>query len=93
MILLRFAERTKTSKFVDKHSSIQLEKLNIFQILILYGGILVLFTFMIIHSNNFDIISAGGGISICLVLCRQIVIFLENQKKSLSINTFIKRMR
>jgi len=80
MILLSFAGRTKTSKFVVKHSSIQLEKLNIVQILTPYGGILVLFTFMIIHSNNFDIISVGCGISICFVLFRQIVIVLENQK-------------
>lgn len=35
---------------------------------------------MVFHSNSFDIISAGCGISICLVLIRQIVIVLENQK-------------
>ncbi|KQS15363.1 hypothetical protein ASF99_13055 [Exiguobacterium sp. Leaf187] len=80
IILLSFAGRTKTSKFVIKHSSIQLEKLNIFQVLIPYSGILFLFTFMVFHSNSFDIISAGCGISICLVLIRQIVIVLENQK-------------
>lgn len=80
MILLSFAGRTKNFKFAIEHSPIQLEKLNIVQVLIPYGGILILFTFMIFHSTNFDIISAGCGISICLVLVRQIVIVLENQK-------------
>lgn len=80
MILLSFAGITKTSKFVIDHPPIKLEKLNIIQVLIPYGGIIVLFTFMIFHSTSFDIISAGCGISICLVLVRQIVIILENQK-------------
>lgn len=56
------------------------KRLTIFQIVTPYGGALILFIFMGLHSEGVDIITIGSGLSILLVFIRQIMIIFENQR-------------
>lgn len=56
------------------------KRLTFFQIVTPYGGALILFIFMGLHSEGVDIITIGSGLSILLVFIRQIMIIFENQR-------------
>lgn len=80
MIILGFAGLQQQPENKTEESSSHFEKLTIFQMLTPYSGVLILFVFMGFHSRNFDIVTIGSGLSILLVIMRQILIILENQK-------------
>ncbi|SNZ03364.1 PAS domain S-box-containing protein/diguanylate cyclase (GGDEF) domain-containing protein [Terribacillus aidingensis] len=45
-----------------------------------YISVTILFAFMMQHSSKFDAITVGSGLSILLVISRQLIIIRENQK-------------
>lgn len=80
MILLSFAGLQSNLDQKNIDSPKEIERLNVFQMLTPYGGVLILFVFMGFHSTNFDIVTMGSGLSILLVIIRQILIIFENHK-------------
>lgn len=80
-LLIGIAGRlTIHSDSTAEQSPESVKRLTIFQIVTPYGGALILFIFMGIHSEGIDIITIGSGISIILVFIRQITIIFENQR-------------
>lgn len=80
MIVLAFAGLQHQPNTICTTSTTHPEKLNIFQMLTPYGGVLILFVFMGFHSRSFDIVTVGSGLSILLVITRQVLIIVENHK-------------
>ncbi|WP_214894255.1 diguanylate cyclase [Exiguobacterium sp. H66] len=80
-LLIGIAGRlTIHSDSTAEQSPESVKRLTIFQIVTPYGGALILFIFMGLHSEGIDIITIGSGISIILVFIRQITIIFENQR-------------
>ncbi|HSI67141.1 MAG TPA: DUF4084 domain-containing protein [Planococcus sp. (in: firmicutes)] len=58
----------------------QLRKVDVFQLAFPYIGVAILFIFMGSRTNEVDVITIGSGLSIFLVIIRQILMILENQR-------------
>lgn len=56
------------------------QQLDAFRLSLPYVNVLILFVFMGSRSTGIDIVTIGSGISILLVILRQILIILENQQ-------------
>lgn len=80
LMILAFAGIQHQPDTKSTRSAHHPESLNIFQLLTPYGGVLILFIFMGFHSRSFDIVTVGSGLSILLVITRQVFIIIENHK-------------
>lgn len=80
MMLLGLSGLLHSSSKPPIESELLISRMNIFQLLTPYGGVLVLFLFMGLHSNGMDSVTIGSGLSIVLVIVRQVLMILENQR-------------
>ena len=80
MLLLGLSGLLHTSSSAAVQSEMIVARMNLVQIVMPYGGVLVLFLFMGLHSTGFDSVTIGSAISIGLVIIRQIVMIVENQR-------------
>lgn len=55
------------------------QHLDVLRLSLPYVTVLMLFVFMVLRSSGIDVVTIGSGISILLVIFRQIMIILENQ--------------
>jgi diguanylate cyclase len=67
-------------KKIDTVEELPAHKLDFLRLFLPYLNVTVLFIFMIFTSNGIDAITIGTGISILLVMIRQVLIILENQQ-------------
>ena len=65
---------------LHKEKSLALKKISFIRILTPYVGVIILFGFMGSRSSGVDIITIGAGVSIFLVIIRQILTINENQR-------------
>ncbi|MCT4781015.1 MULTISPECIES: DUF4084 domain-containing protein [Exiguobacterium] len=80
MMLLGLSGFLHTSSEPSRESETIVARMNILQLVTPYGGVLILFFFMGLHSNETDSVTIGSGLSIMLVIIRQILMILENQR-------------
>ena len=88
MMMMGAAGAMQDERIDDQRRS-PVEKQTLLQMFSPYVGVVILFAFMSVHSEGFDVVRIGSGISIVLVIIRQIWIILENQRllKMYSIQT------
>ncbi|NGZ76395.1 DUF4084 domain-containing protein [Saccharibacillus alkalitolerans] len=76
---------SKRAELPDEEEEAGVERLDIPRLLLPYVNVMVLFLFMISGSAGIDAFTIGTGISILLVIVRQLLILLENRQLLLSV--------
>ncbi|WP_172255172.1 DUF4084 domain-containing protein [Saccharibacillus deserti] len=81
-----FVQRSETvGAAVEEEEEPGVERLDLVRVILPYLNVLILFFFMISGSAGIDAFTIGTGISILLVIVRQLLTILENHKLLLSV--------
>lgn len=84
ILFIGFSGVLRTDRAANTHTAISdkepLQQLDFLRLSLPYATVLILFVFMVFRSSSIDSVTIGSGISILLVILRQIMIILENQQ-------------